>query len=222
MMKWGNWLIGACCALFTAVVVVPTGIYEAASKMMTGEHAADWVQAIGSIAAIVGAWVLGNRQFAHDRRLEVERLARTAEDDRRRIEKRDRDAIDAMMLASDITDNIQDQLKHATEKRPFDAVQARRWVLNAIRLLAYHAGRDRDWADLVLTLFSAQQCLPPVLMILDSYGGGEVAAAALTKALQTAQKSLESNVRELTADRPYEPVHRNFSPNYIDAWPSWT
>lgn len=65
-MKWSNWLIGACCALFVAVIVTPTGVYEGVWKLATGKDAAAWVQAIGSIVAIfasvLGAWWLQDRQ----------------------------------------------------------------------------------------------------------------------------------------------------------------
>lgn len=43
-MKWGNWLIGACCALFVAVIATPTGVYEGVWRLATGKDAAAWVQ----------------------------------------------------------------------------------------------------------------------------------------------------------------------------------
>ena len=65
-MKWGNWLIGACCALFVAVIVTPTGVYEGVWKLTNGKDAAAWVQAVGSIVAIFtsvfGAYWLQDRQ----------------------------------------------------------------------------------------------------------------------------------------------------------------
>ena len=70
-MKWGNWLIGACCALFVAVIVTPTGFYEGVWRLATGKDAAAWVQAYGSIGAIVtsvmAAWWLQNREKRIDR-----------------------------------------------------------------------------------------------------------------------------------------------------------
>jgi hypothetical protein len=72
-INWGNWLIGGCCALFIAVIVTPTGVYVGAWKLMCGRDAAAWVQAIGSIAAIltaVGVAAYQNHSEVARRRIE--------------------------------------------------------------------------------------------------------------------------------------------------------
>lgn len=65
-MKWGNWLIGACCALFVVVIVTPTGVYEGVWKLATGKDAAAWVQAIGSVAAILAAVAIAAYQNSRE------------------------------------------------------------------------------------------------------------------------------------------------------------
>jgi hypothetical protein len=63
-MKWGDLLIGACCALFVVVVLAPTGLWLGIGSLFGGRDAPAWVQAFGSIAAIlltgliaVGGWL---------------------------------------------------------------------------------------------------------------------------------------------------------------------
>lgn len=219
-MKWRNWLIGACCMLFVAVIVTPTGLYSAIGQIASGPDAPDWVQAVGSVAAIIGAWLLGTRQFAHERKLESDRRQQASEESHRRSAKRDRDAIDAMILAADIAANVAAELRRANFERPFDVDQASRWIRNAEDLLAYHASRDRDWADLVLTLFSAQRCLPPVRFLLQTHRNGPDSDQALSDALKSAHRSLQSNVRELTPDEPYVAHSGDFSPKHMTNWPA--
>jgi hypothetical protein len=54
-MKWGNWLIAACCALFVAVILTPTGLYSCLGGLAAGKDAAAWAQAFGALAAIGAA-----------------------------------------------------------------------------------------------------------------------------------------------------------------------
>lgn len=54
-MRWSKWLIGACLALDLVVVLTPTGFYVGAWTFVSGKDAPAWVQAVGSIAALVAA-----------------------------------------------------------------------------------------------------------------------------------------------------------------------
>jgi hypothetical protein len=71
-MKWGNWLIGACCALFVAVIVTPTGLYDGVWKLATGKDAAAWAQAIGSFLAVMAAIAVAVWEGGRVRRVERE------------------------------------------------------------------------------------------------------------------------------------------------------
>jgi len=51
-MRRGDLLILICCALFVGVMLAPTGLYVGIWKLVTGNEAAAWVQAFGSIIAI--------------------------------------------------------------------------------------------------------------------------------------------------------------------------
>jgi hypothetical protein len=77
-VRWGNWLIGACCALFVAVIVTPTGVYEGVWKLATGKDAAAWVQAIGSILAIFAAIGVAAYQNAREEKRRVMATERAA------------------------------------------------------------------------------------------------------------------------------------------------
>ena len=56
-MTRGNILIAACSALYVVVVVIPTGLYPAIWNIANGDHAADWAQFIGGMAAVaVAIW----------------------------------------------------------------------------------------------------------------------------------------------------------------------
>jgi pimeloyl-ACP methyl ester carboxylesterase len=53
----GDALIATCCAVYVGVVIIPTGAYEGVWKIANGEHAADWAQFIGGMAAVaVAIW----------------------------------------------------------------------------------------------------------------------------------------------------------------------
>ncbi|MDR7117730.1 hypothetical protein [Caulobacter sp. BE254] len=65
-MKWGNWLVGGCCTIFVLVIVTPTGVYEGISKLSAGKDAAAWVQAVGSIIAILAAVAVAAYQNHHE------------------------------------------------------------------------------------------------------------------------------------------------------------
>ena len=67
-MRGGSWLIWTCCTLYVAVVVIPTGLYVGIWRLATGEDAAAWVQAFGSIAAILGTGFLGVLQIREGRK----------------------------------------------------------------------------------------------------------------------------------------------------------
>jgi len=54
-MKWGNWLIGSCCALFVAIIIVPTGAYPGIWQLMSGANAPAWAQFAGGLAAVAAA-----------------------------------------------------------------------------------------------------------------------------------------------------------------------
>lgn len=76
-MKWGNWIIGACCALFVTVAIIPTGMYGRGWDILSGPDAAAWVQAIGSVAAIVAGFLIVNRSATEARKLSIEEFDRT-------------------------------------------------------------------------------------------------------------------------------------------------
>lgn len=75
LMKWGNWLIGACCALFVAVIVTPTGVYEGVWKLAKGDNAADWAQFFGTMIALAVTFIAANIPIWAARRQEAQRLA---------------------------------------------------------------------------------------------------------------------------------------------------
>ncbi|GGL29180.1 hypothetical protein [Caulobacter rhizosphaerae] len=186
---------------------------------MLGDKAADWVQAVGSIAAILGAWMIGSRQSRHERMLEADRRSAAADDHRRIIEKRDRRAIDAMMLTYDIVGNIADHLQRSTGEKPLDAAQMKRWLANADDYIAYHAVQHRDWGDLTLTLIAARRPLPAVFAALDAYDGSEGAREALKASLDRAFRDLRSNINHLEPDVDYVPFHPGLEPKQMPAWP---
>lgn len=60
-MQLGNLLIAACCTLYVAVLLAPTGVYSGIWRLTNGKDAAAWVQAVGSVLAIfvaiaIAAW----------------------------------------------------------------------------------------------------------------------------------------------------------------------
>lgn len=67
-MKSLNWLIWFCAALFVAVALIPTLLYQTFWGLFTGRDAAAWVQAVGSIAAIFGTGLLGVFQIREGRK----------------------------------------------------------------------------------------------------------------------------------------------------------
>jgi hypothetical protein len=78
-MRWGNWLIGSCCAAYIIAALTPTGLYSGIWKLSSGKDAAAWVQAFGSLLALaiaiaVPAW-LSLRTEARERKREADQAA---------------------------------------------------------------------------------------------------------------------------------------------------
>lgn len=67
-MRALNWLIWVCASLLVAVALIPTLAYQAFWLLFTGKDAAAWVQAFGSIAAILGTGLLGVFQIREGRK----------------------------------------------------------------------------------------------------------------------------------------------------------
>ncbi len=67
-MRALNWLIWVCAGLLIAVALIPTLTYQAFWLLFTGKDAAAWVQAFGSIAAILGTGLLGVFQIRENRK----------------------------------------------------------------------------------------------------------------------------------------------------------
>jgi hypothetical protein len=219
-MRWGPPLILVCCLLYVSVILVPTGVYAAMWPVVFGDKAADWVQAFGSIAAILGAWLLGSRQARHERHLEEDRRKAVAEEERRRTEKRDRRAIDAMMFAWDVVNNVADHLGRSSAERPLDVGQMLRWIGNADDQMSFHAAQPRDWGDLTVSIFAARRYMPNIVLALGAYNGDGETSATLKAALNAAIAALKANINDLEPDRDYVPFHKGLAPKYLSAWPS--
>ncbi len=95
MQRWGNLIIGACCALFVAVVLVPTQVYDKGWNILSGPNAAAWAQAVGSFVAVAAAIFIANS-------------------DSRKRKRQDADARAAALAAiSEVTENAATALRAA-------------------------------------------------------------------------------------------------------------
>lgn len=79
-MRALNWLIWVCASILIAVALIPTLTYQAFWLLFTGKDAAAWVQAFGSIAAILGTGLLGVFQIRESRKAASRIRAHTLED----------------------------------------------------------------------------------------------------------------------------------------------
>ncbi|KQZ33816.1 hypothetical protein [Caulobacter sp. Root1472] len=219
-MRWGTSVIVVGCLLFVGVILIPTGVWPVVWSMIFGDKAADWVQAVGSIGAILAAWFLGQRQAAHERRLESERRQVEAEQEQKRVDTFNRRGLDAMMFAYDVVNNVGRDLKRATAERPLDVVQIRRWIANADDQMAFHADRPRDWSDLTLSLYAARRHIPPIVAAMDAYRGDAETSDSLMAVLKAAVRAMRSNINYLEPDKDYVPVHGGLIPKYLPPWPT--
>jgi len=158
---------------------------------------AAWVQGVGTIAAIAGAWAIGNRQASHQRQLENERWQREADLRDQAVNDRNAAAREALDTAFSCCKNIRRDVNAITDSARFDPTDCLRWARNAFDVLRYYSGLEQHSAALVIALFHAQRDLPALIAALEEYNGSGGMMARLGFAAQTAHVTIGQTLHEL-------------------------
>jgi hypothetical protein len=131
---------------------------------------AAWVQAIGSILAIAGAWITVNWQARQERKLEVDRRAHDAAQVQAARAARYAAGRRSLTEALQIARNIKREFDEADgDSARVETSDPLRWALVASDTLEYYATREHDDPSLVGAIAVAKRLFPDLLTQLENY-----------------------------------------------------
>lgn len=185
-------------AVYAFVAPLALGLIANWDRLKLLKDAPAWLQAVGSIVAIAGAWLTVSWQARDERLREEERRRFDAKAQREALERRYRAGRGAIQNALDAARGVRRVWDEAGGDSAALQVSAPlRWSLNSLDILDYYVAREHDDPALVGALFGAKRHLPELIGSLQTYNQGGGAFWRVRAAADDAAASLESILFEL-------------------------